>query len=278
MTTELDQMAAALAEQAPASTEQVTPVAVEPTEPVAPMPDRAVPEFDFNTPEGIRAAAKQHPAFEAVFADERNRALQKFQSDLRREEGTVERASQTVKWAIDQIEAGADPAAVAKQMAPHVKANQDLSRMEIFQGILDQAKNLDPDSLAPFADLVESLQGSVDEVEKVATVALTAVSNGSRKQGRQEILDSEDIDALPESKLKTALQARVAREATAEVNAREIEAKKPDGIPSAPAGSATEPMNRQRFESMTSDERKSHLSTLTEAQLKDAWSLAVAEA
>jgi hypothetical protein len=272
MTTE--QMAEVSPEQTFSPAEQPEAVAAEQEQAVAEAVQRAV--ADLTTPEGIRAAAREHPAFEAVFADERNRERQRLEREMRLNEGNLERAQGTVRWAIDQINAGGDPDEIAKQMAPHVKANHDWARVDILKGMIAQARTLDEEAVAPLSELADSLGGNADEVEKVAAAALQAVSGARERAAIQKILDTDDFDSLPESKLKQSIAARIAREAEAEVNARQVESNRPPLIPSAPAGTAAEPMTPARFNAMPREERLAYAQQEAAAG-RSIWHLAVPE-
>lgn len=276
--TTTEQMAVADTEQSAAASEQVTPVAEMPAGAVADVVERAVADLDLSTPDGIRAFLAQHPASQAVLADERNAERQRVQGEIRRESGTLENIRKHNAEIARRIANGEDPDEIANETPLYVKANADVIRSEMYRALFEQAKAVDPDATAALEALVNAPDVSADQLEQYTQSALNAVSSRAQRTALQQFLDSDDIDALPDSKLKTAIQSRIAREAEVEVNARTVEANKPDAIPSAPAGSSTEPMTRQRLDAMTSTERTAYIASLPDAERSNLWSLAMTPA
>lgn len=278
--TTTEQMSAVGAEQMDQSQEQVSPVAVAPDAAVAAAAERAVAEgFDLSTPEGVRAAAEQFPAFKAVFADYENTGRQKAKNEVRLDEGNLERAQATVRWAAEQIANGHDPEEIAKQIAPHVAANGNWARAETLRTLIRQAKAHDPDAIESLDALAESLTGNADEIEKVANAALTVLQRKSGSTVLQGFLENDSLDDIPvDSKKYKAITDRIAREVEAEMNARQVEAGIPAPIPSAsPAGSSTAPMNRQRLDSMTHDEKLAYLTSLPDEERGNMWAVAMSQ-
>lgn len=264
-------------EQLGAETEP-SQVAVSTADAVAPASEQAVAAFDLNTLEGIRAAAEQNPQLKAWREEGYGAGLeagkQRTLAQIQREQGSLERAQDTVRWAAEQISKGADPDEIAKQMAPHVTANQSWTRAEIMRGLIAQARTLDEEAVAPLAELADALEGNADEIQKVAQAALNAVANKSGATARQSILDAESLDAVPkDSKLYKAIRAEIEKEAATEVNAQKTEANKVPAGPKTPAGTATNPMTKDTFEAMSHEEQLAHLATLSDVERDAMWDL-----
>ena len=274
MTTE--QREAVSTEQPDVTAEQETPVAAPVDEAVADATANAVADLDLSTPDGVRAAAKRFKAIQDVLDESRlngeNTGKQRTISEMRREQGTADRAREYHEDLIRRLNAGEDIAELTKQTPLYVKANEDWTRAEIMRGLIAQARTLDEEAVAPLAELADALEGNAEEIQKVAQAALNAVANKSGATARQSILDAESLDAVPkDSKLYKAIRAEIERETETEVNAQKTEAKPVPAGPKTPAGTATNPMTRQTFESMSRDDQKSYISTLDEVQRDELW-------
>ncbi len=236
----------------------------------------ADPAIDLSTPEGVRAAADRFPALKAVFADHENTGKQRTLSELRREQGTNDRAQRYHEDLLGKIGvAGGITPELAKETPLYVKANSDFARAEVLRGLIAQARTLDEEAVAPLADLADALEGNADEIQKVAQAALNAVANKSKGLARSEVLDIEDLAQIPkDSKLGKALAAAVARETEAEVNAREVEARTKATTITTPGGTSTEPMTRTRLDAMASEERLAFLMGLSDEDRSRMWEIA----
>ena len=274
MTTE--QREAVSTEQPDVTAEQEAPVAAPVDEAVADATANAVADLDLSTPDGVRAAAKRFKAIQDVLDESRlngeNTGKQRTISEMRREQGTADRAREYHEDLIRRLNAGEDIAELTKQTPLYVKANEDWTRAEIMRGLIAQARTLDEEAVAPLAELADALEGNAEEIQKVAQAALNAVANKSGATARQSILDAESLDAVPkDSKLYKAIRAEIERETETEVNAQKTEAKPVPAGPKTPAGTATNPMTRQTFESMSRDDQKSYISTLSDTQRDELW-------
>lgn len=256
-----EQIPAVATEQAGAVAEQPLAVAAQASAPVADSADRTVADIDLSTPEAVRKFLAQYPASQAVLADERNAERQRLQAEMRREQGSQEAVTQQMASLITRLNAGEDPQAIAKDMPLLYTAAQDRARIEFAKNLFEQAKQLDPDSVAALDGFAENPDLTPEQFMALAQAATNAVASKSRSTGKQELLDTEDIAALPDSKLKTALLAAVAREAEIEMNARQVEANRVPGSITTPAGGATEQMTRQAFDAMTPENRTAYIAS-----------------
>jgi hypothetical protein len=258
--------------------EQPEPVAA--IEPVAEPEVRAVaeaetPTFDLTTPEGVRKAAEQFPAFQAVFADERNRAAQKAKTDLLRERGTLESIQAHNAEAIRRLSLGEDPNEIAKDTPLYVKANADLVRLEMFKNLYEKTKEIDPDAVAALEGFAEQEDLSPDQWQNLAQAAMNAVAQKSVKTGKESLLSLESLDDIPkDSPLWRAIDAHLTKEREAEVTAENITATQKPNPPSAPQGTvaaggktATEiaAMTSKQFDALSEEEIETALKTLYEA-------------
>lgn len=215
----------------------------------------AATNFDLTTEDGIRAAIESNPLLkqriDGAYGSGIEAGKQRTLNEIRLDEGNLDKAKGTVKWALEQYANGMEPDAIAAQMAPHVKANSDWARADVLRGLIAQARELDEAAVAPLAELADSLKGDAGEIEKVAAAAIRAVTSRGQSAALEAFLDSDSLDDIPvTSKKYQAIQNKIAREAAAELNARQIEANKPDALPSAPSGTGAEPMNRARLDAM----------------------------
>lgn len=234
MTTE--QMSEVGLEQNEGSVEQVLPVTIAPTS-VAETVERAVADFDLSTPEGVRKAADKYPAFKAVFADERNAAKQAALNEVRRERGTLESIRAHNADVARRISLGEDPDEVAKDTPLYVKANADLTRLEMFKNLYDKAKEMDSESVSALDGFAEQEDLTADQWQGLAQAAMNAVANKSKSTGKSEAYLTESLDDIPkDSPLWRAIDAHLTKEREAEVTAENITANQKPNPPVVPNG------------------------------------------
>jgi len=276
-----EQREAVSTEQQEVTAGQESPVTAPVDAAVAAATADAVADLDLSTPDGVRAAAKRFKAIQDVLDESRlngeNTGKQRTLSEMRREQGTADRAKAYHDDLIRRINAGENFETLTKQTPLYVKANEDWTRVEIMRGLIAQARTLDEEAVAPLAELAEALEGNAEEIQKVAQAALNAVANKSGATARQSILDAESLDAVPkDSKLYKAIRAEIEKETETEVNAQKTEAKPVPAGPKTPVGTATNPMTRQTFEALSRDDQKAYVGTLSEAQRDELWATVTA--
>lgn len=199
----------------------------------------ATPVVDLSSDDGIKAAADAHPTlrgyFEKLQADAANAARQRRDAELRRDQGTSDRATAYHQWVVDQLNNGADPAELARQTPLYVKANFDTNRYELSRRLLDAAsEGLSETEAAPLKALADALEdGDPEGMQKVAQAALSASLAKVRAEAKAEA--EAEANARWEARLEAdrkaaALEAEIATRTNAP-NAR--------GVPPAAGGPVT---------------------------------------
>lgn len=234
-------MAVTGAEQDATTPEQAHPVTDASTTPVADPVERAVTDLDLSTPERAREFAKKYPVFQALFADERNAEKQRTLADLRRERGTTESVQAYHQRIVDEtarrLEAGQPLDDLMRETPVILTAAQEQAQIVLWKNLYEQAKETDPDAVSALEPFAENPDLTAEQWRGVASAAMNAVANHSKNMGKTELLDIEDIDALPkDSKLYRAIDDKLTREREAEVTAQQIEAAKLPTPPNTPAG------------------------------------------
>ena len=179
--------------------------------------------FDLTTDAGIRAAAEANPTlrgyFEKLQADAANAARQRRDSELRREQGTIERANAYHRQVIDALAAGTDPEEIARQTPFFVKANHDFARIELSRNLLDHAQTmLEPGEAAALKAMAEALSpDDADGFTNVAQAAINAVVAKGKAIAAAEA--KADADRTWQARLEAEVRAaRVEQEAATRQN------------------------------------------------------------
>lgn len=232
--------------------------AVEPVAEPAAGGDPAVAEapvtFDLSTDAGILAALEANPNLKGFLtkreADAANTARQRRDAELRRDQGANERAQQYHSWLVSELEKGSDPKELARQTPTWVKANEDHTRSELMRALLTQAGELDDTAKG----LADTLEGTPDELTKVAQVALDAAI----KRARQEAVAGISYDALPDAHpLRSYLRDQIAAGVKAELEAQAKEQVIAQTSPNPPAviGSTPAPPANTPYWQLSPEER-----------------------
>lgn len=244
--------------------EQVNPVAISTDAPVANAAERTVASLpDLSTPEAVREFLKQYPASQAVLADERNAEKQRVLNDQRREQGTQESIQRYHERLVNEtrrrLEEGESLDDLVKEAPVFYTAATERNRIDLAKSLIAVAKNVDPEAVEALEAMASATEDmTADKWMGLAQAATNIVEGKAKTTGRSELLNTEDIDALPDSPLKRAIQAKAAKDAEIELNAREIEANRVTAPPSTPNGASSEPMTRSRYEGMSADDRKTY--------------------
>lgn len=225
------------------------------TPPVASPSTPAVAEPDLSTPKGIRDFLAQHPASQAVLADERNAERQRVQAEIRRERGSDEsiRAyhESLLKEAQRRMENGESFDGMGKDTPLFVRANREAVEASLFQALYEQAKELDPDAVASLEGFATSEGLTAENWKALSQAAMNAVVSSSKKSALAEFLDSED-DLPSDSKRIKAIEARLKKEYEMELAARETESKpKLPQPPATPTGVSAEGVTKASVEAMS---------------------------
>ncbi len=216
------------------------------------------PQFDFSTIDGIRKAAESNPMLKAWREEGFEAGRQRREAELRRDQGTVERAQAFTRSVASRIANGEDPEVIAKEVPLYVKANEDTTRADLMRALVEQAATL--------RSLGQTLVGSPEELTKVAQASLEAALS----RARQLAIDELDPDTLPKDhKLRLWLDAQRDHEVETELNAREIAVKQPVNAPRTPSGApvADGLITAAEFTAMTKSQQERYLEPLTEEQV-----------
>lgn len=144
--------------------------------------------FDLSTEAGIAAAIEQSDLLRQRLAKQQNDGFQNGRqnrdAELRREQGSNERAQAHHKWLIDQLNEGADPEELAKQTPLYVKANEDFQRVALSRAFVTATLNhfgesAMPDELETALSALES-QGDVAAIQGIASTAVQRVADKSK--------------------------------------------------------------------------------------------------
>lgn len=272
----MEQMTIPAEEQNGTVEEQVNPVAATTDATVATGTERAVAEFDLTTPEGARKFAAQHPAFTAVFADERNAERQRALRERDLEQGTQESVQAYHARLIDRLNSGEDPDVLAKETPQFYTAAQERSRIEMSQNLFNQAKALDPESVSALDPFAENASTG-DQWASVAQAAMNAAANKSKSLGRDEFMNAETLDGIPEdAPIRKAIQAWHEQQLENDKMADSIEANRREIAPSTSGGTVSDGVDLSRFEGMSDAQAQTYMLELATsnpaeyAKVKDA--------
>lgn len=218
-----------------------------PTEPAAQGTDEAVvadsgaasDALDLDTEAGLAAALERSALLRGRLEKAQNDGFQNGRqnrdAELRRDEGTAERAQAYHEWLTSQVEAGYDPAEIAKQTPLFVKANQDTTRSELGKAWVEA-------SLGHFGEQEqEVIRGVMDTLTDPTMIGDLASKTweAAASKVRQAAVANLSLDQIPKtSTLHTEIQALVDAKLTAELAAREIEATRQ---PTAPRANGSAP-------------------------------------
>lgn len=226
------------------------------------------PQFDLSTIEGIRRASEANPMLKAWREEGFEAGRQRREAELRRDQGTVERAQAYHRSYVQRLAAGEDPEVLARETPLYVKANEDTARAELMRSLVQQAITLaDEPGGAMLRTLAEEIEGKPEELQRVAQATLeTALA-----RARQEAIDNLDPETLPKDhKLRRWLDDQKQHEVETELNAREIAAKQPVNAPRTPSGtpSADGLITAEEFVGMTKSSQEKYIDSLSQEQVE----------
>jgi hypothetical protein len=277
-----EQIVSPLADQdASQSSEQATPALEAVGTPVpAPAADEAAPvapAFDLSTDAGIRAAIEANPQLRGFFdktrSDTENTVRQRLEAQMRREKGADALARQWQQQLAQKYGIELDPEDLA-QGPLWISANEDSKRAEILRSLTTQAIEIaTPEEQTALKALLEEAD-SADAVTKITAATLEALQGRIRRQALEEL----DPEALAEHpKFKEYIAAYKAREAEAELNAREIERTRLEAPPQTPTGQGTTAMSKTQLDAMAPAARLSYLATLSDEERSRTWDLVMSD-
>jgi NADH dehydrogenase/NADH:ubiquinone oxidoreductase subunit G len=261
--------------EAPVPEEEVQPV---PDADSAPVPETST-AFDLSSADSVREAAEKAEALknylEKVKLDTANAERQRIQNEMRREQGSVERAQAYHQWLIDQIENGADPEELKKQTPLYVTANAGWAQAQVLRELAGQAIEMASPEVK--ATLQQSLDDadSPEAVQRIASRVIQAVVD----KNSADVLSNLDFNNLQEHpRFSEWLTSQVKARMEEEMKAQETQSKSRPQAPAVPSGTAsTGGISAEQFVSMDKAAQDKYLSNLTEEQ-EDALMTALYEA
>jgi NADH dehydrogenase/NADH:ubiquinone oxidoreductase subunit G len=261
--------------EAPVPEEEVQPV---PDAEPAPVPETST-AFDLSSADSVREAAEKAEALknylEKVKLDTANAERQRIQNEMRREQGSVERAQAYHQWLIDQIENGADPEELKKQTPLYVTANAGWAQAQVLRELAGQAIEMASPEVK--ATLQQSLDDadSPEAVQRIASRVIQAVVD----KNSADVLSNLDFNNLQEHpRFSEWLTSQVKARMEEEMKAQETQSKSRPQAPAVPSGTAsTGGISAEQFVSMDKAAQDKYLSNLTEEQ-EDALMTALYEA
>lgn len=260
------------------STEQVAAVTAEQENPapvVADAPVNPSPAYDLSTDDGIRAAIEANPNLSGFItktkADAENTARQRYDAEVKREQGTVERATQYHQWVTEQIANGADPDEIAKQTPLFVKANEATLRAQLNRMYVEGSRQFFE---LPESDALSSALEAVGDDPDQSRVIAESVLQAIYTKGGQKAVGELTLDTVPkESRLYEQIQEAIHKETATELRARETERRAVDPGPVTPNGVSTSAMTKEGLDAMDPTARRAYIATLGDAERGALWDL-----
>lgn len=233
-----------------------------------PEPVPSSPTFDLSSVDSVREAAEKAEALknylEKVKLDAANAERQRVQNEMRREQGTTERAQQYHQWLVDQLESGADPEALKKEIPLYVTANAGWAQAQVLTQLAQQAIEM----AAP--ETKSALQALLDRADspEAITEATGHILNAVTEKSKTDMLSSLDFDALKEHpRFGDWLTSQVKAKMEEEMSAQKTQASARPNAPKVPSGAAVAgDINIEQYLSMDEPSRQRYLTNLTEEQ------------
>lgn len=262
--------------------DQAAPVpAPEPT-PAIEAAEESVPEsvtFDLSTVDGVRAAAEKSEAMrnylEKLRLDSANAERQRVQNEMRREQGSVERAQATIAALVDRLADGEDPEVLKKELPMYVSANAGWAQAQILSKLAEQAIEMaEPTAQEALRALLERAD-TPEAVQEVTGHALNAVL----RKNTDDTLANLDPESLREHpRFKDWLQSELTKAMEVEMAAQQKQTTIRPNAPTTPSGVApSSGINPVEFAAMDKAAQERALANLTEEQ-EDALMTAMYEA
>jgi len=266
-------------------TDQVAEAPV-PNEEVQPVPEtepEAVPEtstaFDLSSFDSVREAAEKAAALkeylEKVKLDTANAERQRIQSEMRREQGSVDRAQAYHQMLIDRLKKGEDPESLKKEIPLYVAANLGWAQAQVLKELAGQAIDLvPPEKKAEYQEDLDNAD-TPEAIQRIGSRVLQAMIDGNTAN----VLGNLDFNNLQEHpRFGEWLTSQVKARMEEEMKAQETQSKSRPQAPAVPSGTAsTGGISAEQFVSMDKAAQDKYLSNLTDEQ-EDALMTALYEA
>lgn len=197
-----------------------------------------------------------------------------MQAEMRRERGADESVQQYHARLAQQIAEGADPEEVGKETPFFVRANREAAEMTMYQRLYEQAKAIDPDSVAALDSFAEQENLTAEQWRGISQAAMNAVANSSTNKGKSDAYNVESLDDIPkDSPLWRLIDAQLTHERESEMNAQQIEAAQKPNPPLTPQGAATvQGRTPQDIAAMTDKQMDAFVNTLSSEEFDQVMS------
>ncbi len=195
--------------------------------------------IDYSTVEGLRKATETNDALRNLLTKERldaeKRGRDAYEKELRLQNGSAESVSKYHQTYIDRLNAGEDPAVLAKETPAFVQANAEWALVQTltalvqpaFEGLSDEQKDI------LRADIEAAPQDSA-KMTAVAEKTLAALQARIVRTTRESLDPEAEYNENP--KFKEWADARVAKELETELTAQRTEQAARPGAPAMPVG------------------------------------------
>lgn len=227
-------------DQAPPSV-SLAPVLPASTPDAQPASESVTP--DYSSFDGIRKATETNKALrdylERQRLDTANAERQRLQNEMRREQGSAERANAYHRDLIDRLNNGEDPQTIARDTPLFVKANQEWATVEVLRALGQQAIELaTPDEQSALRSLLDEAD-SGEAVTKVTGHILDVLAKRTERQTREALTPETLYESDPRFKewVDARAQQHAEHELEAEMTAQRTEQNARGVAPSTPTGS-----------------------------------------
>lgn len=229
----------------------------------------SVPQtYDLNSVDGIRAASEQSDAMknylEKMRLDTVNAERQRIQNEMRREQGSVDKANAYHQYLVNQLNDGVDIEELRKQTPLYVAANEGWLRTGMYQTLAEEAIAMADEDQREFMRGVLSNAMDANDVRVIATESLNALKQKTKREHLAEL----DLDTLLETpKFKEWLDDQVSKRISEEASAQKTQSTRRVNAPNIPIGSAPSVgINPVEFANMSTRDQERTLSRLTPQQ------------
>ena len=224
-----------------------------------------------NSDDGILQVAEKYPNLKGLLEkaklDGENTGRQRREAELRRDQGSIERAQAYHEWLLTQIrEYGDIPPDLAKQTPLMVKANEDYVRAELGKAWVETTLGHFGESEAGIIrSLTDSMKSDPDSLADLAAKTWDAAANNIRKSA---LVDLSLSDIPSGSKLHQEITARIQSELTSELGAQRASGARRENPPTTPVGAIAGGFNAEEIASMPDADRSRFMQSLSNADFK----------
>ena len=223
--------------------------------------------------EGILQVAEQFPNLKGLLEKQRkdgeNIGRQRREAELRRDQGSVERAQAYHEHLIKQIEeTGYVPPELAKQTPLMVKANEDWVKTELSKAWVETTLGHFGEAEAGvIRSILDQMESNPDGLVDLASKTWEAAANSVKRQA----LSNLTLNDIPkESPIHQEINERVRKEIETEMNARNLQNSRKETAPNTPTGVIAGGMSAEEIINMSDADRSRWMGKLSEADFKKA--------